>query len=522
MPTDADGDGYTPCDGDCDDNDPTTYPGGTEICGDAADNDCDGATDPEMPCQGKGTFVAESGDDGNPGTKAEPVRTILQGITNALDIGNGADVYVAEGAYQEDVALVENVSVLGGYEAQEWTRDPAAYTSEIQCAGYACVHAGPTITRATRIDGFTISGRDGAPPAQPGGVAVNLNAGSPTVSNNRIFAGDVSGGLRKSVGVYIKGPPNESPGPLLEGNEITGGQSASDASTGILIDTAAVAEIIDNVIRGGAGVNSYGIEATAPAQGTKVADNDIRAGSATSGVAFGIATRGDIEITANRINTDLASPPTCQSNTSLCGGIASYSAKAIVTNNVVFGAAADQSVAIYIAEEGSTAQVLHVNSNYLDALGKSPPGLRSTAIVLGSPFAGPSDTLVGFIRNNILVAGRNTSRFGVYEEGLLGETCSPVAFTNNLLFFPPQAGTTDVVYRDWAANMSSLILSVANLPAGYTANLAGDPMIDATFHLMTGSPCINAGTAEGAPSVDFEGHARPLGTTHDIGPDEAM
>ncbi len=48
---DQDGDGYTPADGDCDDNDASVYPGAAEQC-DGQDNDCDGDTD--GPVQGDG------------------------------------------------------------------------------------------------------------------------------------------------------------------------------------------------------------------------------------------------------------------------------------------------------------------------------------------------------------------------------------------------------------------------------------------------------------------------------------
>jgi hypothetical protein len=43
APIDADGDGWATTE-DCDDNDPTTHPGATEIC-DGVDNNCDGLVD---------------------------------------------------------------------------------------------------------------------------------------------------------------------------------------------------------------------------------------------------------------------------------------------------------------------------------------------------------------------------------------------------------------------------------------------------------------------------------------------
>jgi hypothetical protein len=46
---DADGDGYTTDEGDCNDGDPEINPGAREICEDEIDNDCDTTVDFEDP-----------------------------------------------------------------------------------------------------------------------------------------------------------------------------------------------------------------------------------------------------------------------------------------------------------------------------------------------------------------------------------------------------------------------------------------------------------------------------------------
>jgi len=55
-----------------------------------------------------------------------------------------------------------------------------------------------------------------------------------------------------------------------------------------------------------------------------------------------------------------------------------------------------------------------------------------------------------------------------------------------------------------------------------TGNINADPLFvgGGNYHLKAGSPCIDAGTAEGAPTDDIDGDPRPQGAGYDIGSDE--
>jgi hypothetical protein len=155
------------------------------------------------------------------------------------------------------------------------------------------------------------------------------------------------------------------------------------------------------------------------------------------------------------------------------------------------------------------------------------PASESAAMVLKT--AQGVGSIVGRVRNNILLGGSASNRFGVYEDKDVNQAARharPEHFTNNLIFFTTQANATDVLYRDYDGAVYTDYTDIADVNnlvnIGALANLNADPMLGAFYHLNAGSPCIDAGTSLEAPANDFEGDARlGMGNPIDIGADEA-
>ncbi len=537
---DADGDGETTCEGDCDDGDPNNFGGNLEQCGDAADNDCDTMAD--EGCGGLGTYVSDLvGSDANPGTQQSPVKSLRQGMANAQTIGGGVDVFVAEGTYAEKVTLVEGVSLLGGHACDTssctWARDPKATVSTIQSTDAEGVVAGSSITRATAIDGFEIVGQDGAGTGD-GRSALRIAGGSPTVTNDVIRGPDVSGGdfrTGRSFGILLQGT-GASPGALIQGNEIHGGRSSDNGSDALAFDWSGMAtgwaEIRSNLILGGEGRGANGLVAWRSGAGTLVVDNDVSAGRCigSNGRAWGIIVGSELDVVGNRVNLDAATAGACAS-TNFSGGLQSESSTSSIVNNVIRGVDSPRSVGVMLAEFEMPAGTVVLNGNTIDGSGPSPNtagGSRSHAMVLtiGTCTMCGFNARVGRIRNNVLLGGAAPDRFGVWEEAPSGRTQEPEAFENNLLWLGASPSGASALYREWGGNQPTLHRTLAavnglSIPSGnVSGNLEGDPLLDATYHLGAGSPAMDAGTATEAPPDDMDGDARPKGAAVDIGADE--
>jgi hypothetical protein len=93
-------------------------------------------------------YVATTGSDTNPGTKASPKLTIEAAITTAASRSPIPDVYVSAGTYSEPsgLMLVTGVNVDGGYTTGTWTRSLTA-TTTLQGAPQAALASG--VSRVT-------------------------------------------------------------------------------------------------------------------------------------------------------------------------------------------------------------------------------------------------------------------------------------------------------------------------------------------------------------------------------------
>ena len=82
---DADGDGYSPCQGDCDDNDDFVHPGASEMC-DGVDNNCNGSVPPgEYDEDLDGQMVCEGDCDDNDADVYDGASEVCDGVDNNCD-----------------------------------------------------------------------------------------------------------------------------------------------------------------------------------------------------------------------------------------------------------------------------------------------------------------------------------------------------------------------------------------------------------------------------------------------------
>ncbi|MFK7987338.1 MAG: hypothetical protein AB8I08_15040 [Sandaracinaceae bacterium] len=141
------------------------------------DADCDGLPDDTDDF----IFVTATGSDTNPGTLAQPMRTLNGGLARGL--AEAKSVLVSRGIYEGPLDVVGGVSIFGGYSPDFRDRDLSLYPVVIErradAPGLPAVEC-HDVREATAVEGFTVVGRDAVGPGE-GSTAVFLDGCGPEV-----------------------------------------------------------------------------------------------------------------------------------------------------------------------------------------------------------------------------------------------------------------------------------------------------------------------------------------------------
>ncbi len=395
-----------------------------------------------LPLTGIFVSVVTGSDESGDGSQESPYATIAKGITEAAS--DGSDVRVGKGMYtvSEAINIVEGVSLYGGYDESDWSRDVEANITEIMDSRtdgdptetMGTIIGENTITSATIIDGFTIVGADA--PGYLGTMAVisMSDDASPIISNNRL-----EGPIRSR---YVMGIVAIRASPLILNNIIDGGVTDMDdgsKSYGIVCGYGSP-HIEGNSISGGrSGQLSFGVMLVSV--GGTVEGNSIYGGESVN--TAGIYVDGN-------------------------------SFAAIINNVIDGGESSQRSIGIDIFRSSPL-----IENNTIDG--------GRTESSAGFRLRGPS--LNAFLVNNIIFTTSGESRYCLYEANDLDP--EPSAFLNNDMFDCDTA-----LYHadaDAVGNITTLI-GVENYLGGVASDNRNESLtLDSEFRIVGGPASVTEG-----------------------------
>lgn len=120
------------------------------------------------------------------GNKSHPFKNIKQAIDFA-DYHGIQRVNVAQGYYSEDIVMVKDVSLYGGYDSADWSRDLENNDTHLSplYSNIAVIFPNANIDRNTCLDGFLLIASDVFAHIETGILCINS---APVINNNEIHA----------------------------------------------------------------------------------------------------------------------------------------------------------------------------------------------------------------------------------------------------------------------------------------------------------------------------------------------
>ena len=227
---DADGDGYTVADGDCDDADASVHPGAADEPDlGQIDSNCDGIDGTVT----NAIFVAPDGDDAAAGTMAAPKRTIDAAVAVAASYLPPREVYAAAGVYDEGagVSLRSGVGIYGGYVDGHWNLRGTSAMTVIHGAPEAAIADGAT---GVTLQLLSLSGRQATGPGADRSVygLRAIDGSQVTLQNVRITAAGGRAGSPGQDGYSGRSGPADASAPAGEDGATAPLESAACARGG--------------------------------------------------------------------------------------------------------------------------------------------------------------------------------------------------------------------------------------------------------------------------------------------------
>jgi hypothetical protein len=299
----------------------------------------------------------------------------------------------------------------------------------------------------------------------------------------------------------------------IRGTLVANAEEAPARAAAVYVSGKAGSQVVGNMICGASVGSATG---TPPAQTatvtcagpgcSQVSGNVISAGNADDSIALALLGANPL-VAGNHVEGGCGTRSTT--------GVWLEGSSARLANNRVLGGTCGTAGAVFRAlhiKATGTAEPPDVHSNVFEPLGL-PSACQSVGVSLeGSPGTAGS----GNLHNNIISAGGCDVRAAV--RAAPGATWP--ALVNNDLYLrgdEPTDGASVLCHDD---SGDAVTLAQVNSRPGARGNLSADPQYAAyptDFHLTAGSPCIDRGSAEGAPASDGDEHPRVAGPGPDIG-----
>lgn len=533
-------------------------------------------------------YVSQSkgSDSGGDGSKEKPWASLGHALSQGRDAGpaNRIAILVGAGTYRGSTLVMKSyVDLCGGFDPVAWKRDIWAFRSVLEGEGVRRVAVGAD---HARLDGFVLTGGklrgkggamlcEGVSPvlsnnifsengtltpapwkpkqihenANDGGAIACLSGGSPRIENNLFVRNTTETGRGGAVACHDKASPtilrnvfvdNEAglkdamrssdggaisvfdhSNPQIRDNVIADNQaSGKNDGGGIFVALWSSPEIVGNLVVGNLCTDDAG--------GIFLGGQEHRYGVPLDPVPpmdkFLIQVEGNLIVgNANPNRNSGAMRVTMESRATLVnnivarnsGGVYLQRSEIVLRNKTILDS-------VQFAEEKETVGPGNlVNNIFWGGL-----DLKATATVAhcdaNQALAGTgnlnSDPLLtdDGRRQSVRAVAYDNQRFVTTLE-LLPDAALQ---TNELVGRPLRFGERWVVVK---SNSDTNILVWGDLAKSALPAL-GEFEVPPTWRLRAGSPCLDRGTNEGAPSKDFEGDPRPLNggnaLTVDIGADE--